>query len=331
MARQIFNSEAVRNAKRSFGFDPNDATDVPKMTSEEVLTELQDSSELLQKIVFNTGIKNSGIVPVMRGDFPLNKWTDCSIADDATLSFEDITVVTTPLGFAGDFCSRTLVGKWTAMGLASGLLNEMKSLPFETQAKAIAIAGLRANIENILINGDTASPDSSLNHLDGYAKIIKISALSADTFKALTYAGTSITALNAYDNFKGVARAFSDKVKESTKTKAIWCNAKMFDFLTDNLEADNNFHYSAKVEGEGNNRTLILPSTGVRVEVQRGLADDSILGIVYENLVAGTDIDSDMATVEVVTLTEARKMRLEAGCYIGANIAFPEEFVYFAV
>ena len=61
------------------------------------------------------------------------------------------------------------------------------------------------------------------------------------------------------------------------------------------------------------------------------MADNSVLGIAYENLIAGTDSSQDMATVEVVTLTEARKMRLEAGLYIGANIAFPEEFVYFTV
>ena len=259
MARNIFNADTVKRAELKFGFNPNDAQEVPKMTSEEVLTELQNSSELLQKITFSTEIKNKGIVPVMRGSFPLNEWTDCAMTDEGSLSFEDIDIVTSPLGFSADFCSRTLVSKWTAMGLASGLLNEMKDLPFETQARAIALEGLRANIVDLLINGDTLSAETRLSHFDGWAKLIKTSALSADTNKAVTYTGTSIDATNAYTNFKGVARAFPENVKESNKSLEIWCNAKMFDFLTDNLEADNNFHYSAQVEGEGTGRSLVYP------------------------------------------------------------------------
>lgn len=319
--RQIFNSDAVERAKRNFGFNPNDATEIEKLTSEEVLTELQDSSDFLQKITFSTDIKNSGKVPVMRGSFPLNAWTGCDIIDEGTLSFEDVDITVSPLGFSESFCSRTLVGKWTAMGVATGLLNEMKSLPFEAQAKALALSALRSNILDVMVNGDTASLDPNLVHFDGYVKLIE------NDVNAVTYTGSIITASNAYAEFKGIARSFPAKVKESNKNLEIWCNSTNFDHLTDNLEDNNNFHYSAQVTGEGYNRELVLPSTGVKVCVKKGMADGSIVGVALENLVAGTDSSADMATVEVVPLVEARKMRLEAGAYIGVNIAFPEEFV----
>lgn len=329
MARQIFNKTATERAKHKFGFDPNDATDIPKLVGDDVLVELQDSSELLQKINFSTEIKNSGKVPVMRGDFPLNEWDDCDMTEDGTITFQEVPITTSPLGFSEPFCSRTLVPKWTAMALRSGLLNEMKEMPFETQAQALALASLRASIENILINGDTLSPDSNLVHFDGWAKIMKASATAGGPEDTQHVTPATISASNAYDEFKKVSRSFPDKVKESTKTLVILCNGAMFNHLVDNLEANNNFHYSASVRGEGVGRELDLPSEGITVRVVRGLADNVLLGLAYENIVVGTDATEDMATIEVVPLVESRKIRLDAGVYIGTNLAFKEESVYY--
>ena len=327
--KKIFGSQEVAKFVRNFGYDVADISEYVKMDAPEIISEMVEASTLLDKITFKQDIKNKGIVKVMRGDIPLGAWSGCSISDGGTLDFQEVEIETKKLGFSIDFCSEDLVDKWSSLMLNSGAKNELKNLPAESQVQALFLALLKNRIEDILINGDTASPNANLLHFDGIAKIITDSASVGGAEDAVTVTGTAITSSNAYANFKSVARAFPTAVQESSMTLGIWCNATDFDKLVDNLEADNNFHYSGQVEGKGGARTLVLPSTGVKVEIKKGLASNEIYGVVYELIAGGTDADSDMATIDIEYLTEARKVRTDAAMYIGVNLVEKKNFVKF--
>ena len=327
IVKNIFGTQEVSKFVRNFGYDVADISEYVKMDAPEIISELVEASTLLDKITFKQDIKNKGLVKVMRGDIPLGAWSGCTISDSGTLDFQEVEIETKKLGFSIGFCSEDLVDKWTSLMLNSGAKNELKSLPVESQVKALFLALLKNRIEMIMINGDTASPDANLLHFDGIAKIITASALVGGPDDAVTVAGVPLTTSNAYTEFKKVARAFPIAVQESNMTLGIWCNATDFDKLVDNLEADNNFHYTAQVDGEGGARTLILPSTGMKVEIKKGLTSNEIYGVVYELIAGGTDSESDMATIDIEYLTEARKVRTDAAMYIGVNLVEVKNFV----
>lgn len=327
--KKIFSNDTLGKFKRAFGYDVASIEDYTKMDSPEIIDALIESSYLLEKVSIQRDIKNKGVVKVLAGSVPLGEWSGCTITDSGDLEFKDVVIETKKLGFSIAFCNEDLVAKWTSLMLKTGAKAELMALPEEERVIAMFIALLRNRIQDVLILGDVLSPDSSLEHFDGIAKQITTSATAGTSEDAVTVTGTTLTTSNAFENFQKVARGFPAPALESNLNLAIWCNATDFNKLVDNLMADNNFHYSADIQGNGNNRSLVLPGTGIKVEVQRGLADDELYGVVYEFIAVGTDDDADMSRVDVDYLVESRKVRTEAMAYIGVGLVEKKNFVKF--
>lgn len=303
--------------KRTFGYDVTEVSEYINMESDELTVQLVASSMFLDRINIDTDVKHKKLIKILKGSVALREMTNCSMPSGSTLEFDEVTLETKLIGFAEEFCNQDLLSGWTQLLLRSGARAQLEELPAEQQASALFLALLKKAIEDLIFKGDTASPDSALNIFDG---LIKLWTNDADVASVGMTLPMSVT--NAYDNFKLMARAFSDELLESGLDFGIIASPTDYNFLVDNLINNNNYHYTA----EESERGLKIPGTDVYVKKQRQLATGEVFGVVYPYITFGTDREEDMSEIKIKELADSEKIRVSAFTMAGVNYAFGDQF-----
>jgi hypothetical protein len=324
-AKKVFSSEVIAKFKNKFGYDVDEISEYVDMTSDELIPLLIDASTFLDKVFIDTEVKNKKLIKLVDATLGLTLVEDCDPNQTGGIAFAEVTLETAKLGDEMLFCNQDLIGTWAQLLLRSGARAELEELPAREQVIAMWTLLLAKNVEDLIILGDKANPSPLLSPIDGLIKL-----WGADP-NIVQVPSTTISASTAYAEFLKVQRAIPSVVFDNNVNVEIICSRVDFNHLVDNLMDDNNFHYTANITGSGNNQSLVLPGTGTTVRIQRQLTTGQIYAVPYDYVVVGTDATSDLTSIEVDYMVEARRLRVTSLLYLGVNYARSEYFVKYGV
>jgi hypothetical protein len=324
-AKKVFTSEVIAKFKKKFGYDVDEISEYVDMTSDELIPLLIDASTFLDKVFIDTEVKNKKLIKLVDATLGLTLVEDCDPNQTGGIAFAEVTLETAKLGDEMLFCNQDLIGTWAQLLLRSGARAELEELPAREQVMMMWTLLLAKNVEDLIILGDKDNVSPLLNPIDGLIKL-----WGADP-NIVQVPSTTISASTAYAEFLKVQRAIPTVVFDNNVNVEIICSRVDFNHLVDNLMNDNNFHYTANITGSGNNQSLVLPGTGTTVRIQRQLTTGQIYAVPYDYVVVGTDATSDLTSIEVDYMVEARRLRVTSLLYLGVNYARSEYFVKYGV
>lgn len=318
MEFKFIKTKTKKSFKQKFGYDVTDVAEYINMESPEITSELIASSVFLSLVTTETEVKNKKLVKILKGSIALREMVGCVMPEGGSLDFSAVTIETKLIGFAQKFCNQDLLSGWTQLLMRSGANQMLNELPIEQQASALFLALLKKGIEDLVFLGDTASPDPNLDMFDGLVKL-----WTADVNIPSAGIALPMTVGNAFDNFKLMARKFTDEVLESGLDIRILASATDYNLLIDNLVALNNYHFTAEESEKG----LKIPGTDVYVMKRRQLATGEVFGVVLPYILFGTDSESDLSEIKIKEMQDTEEMRASAYAFAGITYAFPEYFV----
>lgn len=309
--------------KQKFSYTAKDLAENININSEEVIPALVENNDFLSRIVIEDGIPadSSKIVKLFDVDPELQEMTKCAFSDAGTVDFTQVTLTSKRVGIEILLCNNTLNNTWAQLLLRSGAKDSLETLPIEQQMLALTRLKLEKKIQDLIFKGDTGSGNSELAMFDGLIKKWK----NDPAIPAFANAG-AVSASNAYTIFKGVSRTVATEVRDNAIAGEIICSSVDFNHLVDDLMADNNFHYTANIQGTGNGRTLALPGTEDIVRVVPQLSTGEIYFVPYSYVMASTNVEGDLQGVYADFLVKERTLRLSGIMDIGINYARPEYF-----
>lgn len=267
-----------------------------------------------QHIGLQTGIKSSAYLNYLDVDPVLQDGVGCGFnaSGTATLSQRTISVKTIKINM--DICPDSLLGKYPEYLVKIGASNP--SLPFEQYVVDGIIASINDKIERLIWQGDDSSSDSDIRWFDGF---ITQFAADSDVVDVALAAGTS-----AYD---GILRVYLNLSAYTLKRGGvIFVSPEIFRLFMVDMVNKNFYHYAGPVNEAP--KEFVFPGTNVRVIEAAGLAGNlNIVGTFADNLVYGTDLESDDEDIKIWFSDDDDLFKLKVRWNSGVAYHFPAEVV----
>lgn len=259
-----------------------------------------------------TDIKTSAVINLVNVD-PVFQTGGCGWTDAGTASLTQRTINTGLMKINMSFCEKDFLKYWTGYEVKVGVGSE--NLPFEEYFTSLITEKVKAGVEKMIYQGDTASSDDELKHFDGLIKI-----LNAETEVVKP---TLASGISAYNAIKEVYMAIPEKVLDKA---AILVGADMFRSYMQEMVEKNFYHYSA--EGYPTEE-FVIPGTNTKVIAVNGLnGTNKIIGASLDNLFYGCDMLNDTEVFDLWYSKDFREMRLAIQFNAGVQVAFPNEVVF---
>ncbi len=283
-----------------------------------------------------TGIKSSENIPNLESTVPFQSGASCSFTTSGTTTISPITIATSPIAIAEEFCLKDLEAYFTQKWLPGGQLNESTSLEaaiMNRKAKQIA-----KNVEQMIWQGKTTYGNSTvLKQINGWLATI-------DT------AGTAVAATPSTLNSTNVLTIF-DNVYASIPAAALmneevvaFVGMDTFRTLAAKITATYGIYGSNyNTDGVWAKWTLMYPGTNMKVIAVPGLNNDNtvdtgvlptavknrIIATYASNLVFGTDLQSDIDNLEVWYSKDDRKLKMYGEFRAGVAVKFIDQVVQY--
>lgn len=262
-------------------------------------------------LTLQTGVKGPTAINLISTDVEFGDGKACGWASKGSTSLTQRTINPAILKVNTEFCDGNLIGKWaqSQVRIAAGVQN----LPFEEEFTNGLVAGVKAAIEKMIWQGDSANPESKVE-FDGLLKILKG---EASVVKVTATAGT-----DAYAAIKKVHAAIpAEAYKEDT---VIFVGSDLFREYIQTLVEKNLYHFNPNdAEGE-----YVLPGTAVRVIGVDGLnGTNKIVAGRLSEMFYGTDLEGDDEIFKLWYSDDNQEFRFALRCSAGVNVAFPSNIV----
>lgn len=286
-------------------------SDYVQNNREIILKDIVLGAESISRMTIQPGIKKDAELNFLLVEPALQDGSDCGWNASGNATFSKRTINTGAIKVNMSFCKKTLLGKWTEYVVRFGANNE--EFPFEQYIIDEVVKGIKAQMEKNVWQSDTAS--SGL--FDGLLKIINA---ATGTIKETITSGKS-----AYEAIYQVYMAIPESILDK-EDLAINVSPKVFRAFCKELTDMNMYHYTA----DGSKTEVILPGTGCKVKMVKGLADGTgtnyrkIVATYDRNLVYGCDMLDDAETVEAWYSKDNDEHRLKVDFNAGVQIAFPD-------
>ena len=258
-----------------------------------------------------TDIKTSAAINLV-SVAPVIQEGGCGWNDAGTAKLSQRIINTGLMKINQSFCEKDFLKYWTGYEVKVGVGAE--TLPFEEYFTSLIVDEVKASVEKMIWQGDTASSDNAFKHFDGLIKILG----NADGVVKPSITGTS-----AYEAIKTVYMAIPEKVLDKA---VILCGADTFRQFMQEMVEKNYYHYSANGYPT---EEFVLPGTNTRVIAVNGLnGTGNIVASALENLFYGCDMMNDTETFDMWYSKDFREFRLAISFNAGVQVAFPDEVVF---
>ena len=286
-------------------------SDYVQNNREIILKDVVLGADSISRMTIQPGVKKDAELNFLLVEPVLQDGSSCgwNASGDATFTKRVISTGAIKVNMA--FCEKTLLGKWTEYVVRFGANND--EFPFEQYIIDGVRDGIKAQMEKAVWQSDT----SSSGLFDGLLKIINA---ATGTKKETITSGKS-----AYEAIYQVYMAIPEEILEK-EDLAINVSPKVFRAFCKELTDMNMYHYTA---GDGV-REVILPGTGCRVKMVKGLADSvgtnyrKIVATYDRNLVFGCDMLDDAEVVKAWYSDDNDEHRIKVEFNAGVQIAFPD-------
>ena len=262
-----------------------------------------------------TGVKGPTALNLISSDVVFGDGASCgwNEAGSTTLSQAVLTPKALKVNMA--ICDKTLLNKWAnyLVKVQAGKVDG--DLPFEQYFIDSVIENVKAGIEKMIYQGDSAKGAQ----FDGLLKI-----LQASGNKTITTSAEST--VSAYEFVKQVAAAMPASVLGKEDLVILVPMPVYFSFIQDLVTA-NLYHYNP--ENGGNE--YMLPGTNIRVIGVNGLNDtetyDYAIAGSLSNMFYGTDLENGEESFDLWFSKDNAEFRLANEFTAGVQVAFQDEIV----
>lgn len=267
------------------------------------------------RIGIQTGVKSSAHLTYLDLAPTLQDGSGCGFnpLDSVTLSARTITCA--QIKVDGEFCPKTLLGKYGEWLVRVSAVAEKDRLPFEKEIMDALVRELNKKIEKLIWLGDTSSNDADIKWIDGF--IAQFGA-DNDVIDVSIASGTT-----AYD---GILATYMAMPQESIdRGGVIFVGPEIFRSFLQDMVKMNYYHFNP---GNAAPEEFMLPGTNVKVFSTPGLAGNlNIVGTFADNLVYGTDGQNDEEDVDLWFSKDDRKFKYTACWNSGVAYHFPAQVV----
>jgi len=310
--------------KSKFDYDVSDLSAYVDEQRDELLTRQVTEARTLSLINIQTGIKGSEKLKLVNTDI-VYQTADCEMTPSGGVDFSDRQISVEDIGFYKGFCNSDLVGFWTQLGLRPGASAEMKEMPFQQLLVDYMLKKHALQLDNLIWKGDKALPSGNLSFMNGYNKLLTVSAGCVD----LNIGGVSaITASNAYQvlfSAYEAMQAVNTAVSED-EDAVIFCGIETLTKLRTNMINLNFFTFTPNLDP----RTQPLFGTTKVVEAVPGLdGTNKIFFGKRTDMVFGTDLESDFDNIELWYEQKDDKLYLRNKFRAGVQVPFLDQIGVF--
>jgi len=307
--------------QEKFNIDVSETSEFVDMTSDELWSNLVETSNLLDKLFIDEGVKNKKILKINRNTLTLGDFTECEPGGNIDLDFAEVILDTVPIGVNEVLCMQDFEVKWTTMFQASGLKNSLKTLPKERQLEAVLVALLKKKIQDLIIKGDTGSLNPELALLDGL-----VTQWNADV-NLVSVPLPPFNATNAVSNFAAMYDAIPNQVLDSGTNIEIWTSVANVNNLIDEVYNTKDFASSSLVTRVGAMVSVQHPTRPISIVSYPQFTGNQAYCVPTDYIVVGTDAADELSGLEVTYLEESLKVRILGGMRLDVKYVFSEYFV----
>ena len=283
-----------------------------------------------------TGIKSSMAIPNLDVTVPFQSGASCAFNTSGTTTINQITIATSPIAVAQEYCLKDLEAYYTQKYLGAGQLNESTSI--DAQIMDRFSARVASQVESMIWQGKTTYTNSTvLKQINGWISTI-------DT------AGTAVAATPSTLNSTNVLTIF-DNIYASVPAAAIanetivaFCGMDTFRVLAAKITATYGIYGSNyNTDGVWGKWTLMYPGTNMKVIAVPGLNNDNavdtgvlptavknrVIATYASNLIFGTDLQSDINGLEAWYSKDDRKMKIYGEFRAGVAVKYIDHVVQY--
>jgi hypothetical protein len=296
-----------QNIKERFDWDVTALDPFTDEQSQEYIEDLIASSLFLSRIAVQEGNKGSEEIKLLASNVTLQAATSCGWTPSGGVVLTGETLTTVRMKVQEDYCNEDLNSTWGQLLNAAGANNQDKTMPLEAVMQAYYMKKTQARIQDIAINGDTASVDPNLVFFDGFRK--NLTADGTVVIAAYTQSPT-ITSANAYDVLRLVERTIHRDVKNNNVAHEIVCDYQVAKDCLEQVWNDKDFSAEVDFKDEDGEISFMLPGTRTMVRSYPQLDDTGEVYVwVYPYMFYGTDTAGDANGYEAKYNDTDEKMR----------------------
>lgn len=262
-------------------------------------------------LTLQTGVKGDTALNLLQTSVVFGDGADCGWdeAGTSTLTQRIIKPVIAKVNMA--FCDKKLIGKWaqSQVRIAAGL----EKLPFEEDFMNSIADGIKAGIEKMVWQGDSANGESRVE-CDGFLKLLDSDSSVIDV---VLQSGASV-----YQKTLQVLNAIPGEVYDKA---SIFMGCDYFRSLVQDLVAANLYHYDAN-DGE---MEIVLPGTNIKVYGVHGLDETNVIVAgPRDEMFYGVDFENDEEVFDLFYSKDNREFRLAVEFACGVQYAFGDHMVF---
>lgn len=281
-----------------------------------------------------TGIKSSEKIPVLESTVPFQAGDSCGFTTSGTTTVTQIQISTSPIKIAEEFCLKDLEAYFTQKWLPAGQMNESTSL--EAGIMDRKMAQIAKSVEQMIWQGKTTYGNSTvLKQINGW-------------IATLDTAGTAVAATQQAAINSSTVRGIFEDIYSKIPAAASWneevvafCGMDTFRTLILKLTTDNLYHYTTDIAAS--KWEITYPGTNMKIIALPGLNNDNpvdtgvlptavknrIFATYKSNFIFGTDLQSDINSLESWYSKDDRKLKIYGEFRAGTAIKFPEYVVQY--
>lgn len=289
-----------------------------------------------QGVDIRTGIKSTEKIPVLETTVPFQAGSSCGFTTSGTTTVSQISIAVSPIMIAEELCLKDLNAYFTQKDLPAGSNNQTTSL--EADIINRKVAQIAKNVEQMIWQGKTTYTNSTvLKQINGWLATI-------DT------AGTAVAATPSTMNSTNVLTIF-DNIYASIPAAAIanetvvaFCGMDTFRTLAAKITSTYGIYGSNyNTDGVWGRWTLMYPGTNMKVIAVPGLNNDNavdtgvlptavknrVIATYASNLIFGTDLQSDLGSLETWYSKDDRKLKIFGEFKAGVAVKFMDHVVQY--
>lgn len=257
-----------------------------------------------------TGVKGPTALNLISSNVQFGDGAACGWDEAGSTSLSQSVITPRALKINMSICDKTLLNKWAGY-LVKVQANKLdRDLPFEEYFMNDVIRNVKAGIETMIYQGDSANVNAV--EFDGLLKI-----LGAGNPVAVTTTGT------AYQFVKDIAMAMPASILDKDDL-VILVGMDIYREYIQNLVSSNFYHYDPK---NGDNE-YVLPGTNIRVIGVNGLnGTNKGIGASLGNLFYGVNMEDGDEVFDLWYSKDNREFRMAIEFVAGVQVAFDNEVV----
>lgn len=283
-----------------------------------------NKDELISKAIFTsntakmlnimTGVKGSKALVRLDSSIVLQDGSNCTFNAQGSDEFSNRTITTVPVAVHKEFCTKDLLGSWKNFDVKMGATRQGEDMPFEQQIIDKNMEVLADTLETKIWQGNTNSGDL----FNGFYTMF-----DADVTAGVIPAANNI-AKGSDSIWTRVQKLWIAMDPAMAKNATILMSVSMFKQLLIDLTNSNLYHIFTEID-EGQYEISMPGAAGTKIMGITGLEGlDVILGVDFDELYLGCDLESDSEDVEFFFSKDDRVFKFLVEFVMGVQYSIPE-------